>query len=91
MKGFITVNKSTLIPTDIFDLRSLLKENVVQVLRKQGYVGSLELEVFVDEGTVSVEGNLPSYYLRQTAVACIKRVTGVQCVIDRITVRRTPR
>ena len=45
------------------------------------------MEIDACNGVVTVEGAARSYYERQVAVACIKRVAGVQQVVDRIRVR----
>lgn len=65
-----------------------LRNNVVSALRQKGYRHHRMLEINIDHGTVIVEGILPTYFLRQIAVECIKRVTGVVRVVDRIQVVR---
>lgn len=63
-----------------------LRCNVVCALCRKGYPHHRTLEITNDQGTVTVQGIVPTYYLRQVAIECIKRVTGVVKVIDRIQV-----
>jgi len=46
------------------------------------------LTISVDGCAVTVEGVLPTWFMRQVALECIKRVAGVAEVIDRIQVVR---
>lgn len=48
------------------------------------------LAMSVERGVVVVQGRVPTYYLRQVAVECIKRVAGVTQVIDWIEVVYVP-
>lgn len=48
---------------------------------------SQPMEIDARDGVVTVEGAVRSYYERQVAVACVRRVAGVQQVVDRIHVR----
>ena len=63
-----------------------LRNNVESALRQKGYPHHRTLSINIDHGTVIVEGILPTFFLRQIAVECIKRVTGVVGVVDRIRV-----
>lgn len=45
------------------------------------------LKIIADDGTVFAEGILSTWFMRQVALECIKRVAGVNGVIDRIQVR----
>ncbi|QDU29266.1 BON domain protein [Anatilimnocola aggregata] len=49
------------------------------------------LEVSVERGVAVVQGQVPTFYLRQVAVECIKRVAGVTQVVDLIQVADEPR
>ena len=60
-----------------------LCENVVSSLGQTGYMEHRSLRIRVDDGTVIVEGILPIWFMRQVALECIKRVAGVNGVIDR--------
>jgi osmotically-inducible protein OsmY len=48
---------------------------------------SQPMEIDARDGVVTVEGAVRSYYERQVAVACVRRVAGVLQVVDRIHVR----
>lgn len=63
-----------------------LHQAVIAALDQRGYPHHRMLEINIDHGTVTVEGVLPTYYLRQVALECIKKVTGVTEVVDRIQV-----
>ena len=65
-----------------------LRNNVASALRQKGYPHHRALEITIDHGTVTVEGSVSTWYLRQIASECIKRVTGVVRVVDRIRVIR---
>jgi osmotically-inducible protein OsmY len=42
------------------------------------------VSVRANDGIVELAGVVPSFYLRQLAIACARRVAGVQAVIDQI-------
>jgi osmotically-inducible protein OsmY len=44
------------------------------------------IEVAVRNGIAIIEGTVGSYYERQVAVACVKRVAGVRIVTDLIVI-----
>jgi osmotically-inducible protein OsmY len=44
------------------------------------------LRVSEEEGTVTLEGEVSSYYERQVAVECTRHVPGVLGIVDQITV-----
>ncbi len=67
-----------------------LCEAVVSSLGQTGYVQHRSLRIRADDGTVIVEGILPTWFMRQVALECIKRVAGVNGVVDRIQVRTDP-
>lgn len=69
-------------------LEDNLHHAVVSTLHQTGYFQHQTLDITVDHGTVIVEGRVPTWYLRQIALECIKRVTGVVGVVDRIRVVR---
>ena len=69
-------------------LENNLRDNVVSTLHQSGYQQHRTLEITVDHGTVIVNGFVPTWYLRQIALECIKRVAGVTGVVDRIRVAR---
>lgn len=63
-----------------------LRHDVVTALHQTGYYQHRKLDIDVNHGTVIVKGNVPTWYLRQIALECIRRVTGVVRVVDRIRV-----
>ena len=70
------------------DFHCELLQRVKGFLHQRGYAPHRTLEISVELGVVVVQGRVPSYYLRQIAVECIKRVAGVTRVLDRIEVDR---
>ena len=44
------------------------------------------IHVEVEEGLVTIGGIVSSYYDRQLAVACVRRVAGVRQIVDKIRV-----
>ncbi len=74
--------------SEAFDI-GLLKQ-VRDCLHRKGYTPHLLLEFSVERGVVLVQGRVPTYYLRQVAVECIKRLVGVSQVIDLIEVTDRP-
>ncbi|MBM3272794.1 BON domain-containing protein [Candidatus Kaiserbacteria bacterium] len=59
-------------------------------LHQRGYGPHRTLAITVERGVVLVRGRVPTYYLRQVAVECIRRVAGVNQFIDRIEVVYRP-
>ena len=49
------------------------------------------VQIDVQSGIVTIEGIARSYYERQMALACVRRVAGVRQVVDRIVVHESPR
>lgn len=45
------------------------------------------IDAMVDDGTVTLRGELPTFFLRQLAIERTRRVAGVRLLIDRIEVR----
>lgn len=64
---------------------------VKSFLHQRGYRPHRTLEIRVERGVVVVQGRVSTFYLRQIAGACIKRVAGVTQVIDLIEVADDPR
>jgi hypothetical protein len=63
-----------------------LLQRVKGYLYQRGYGPHRTLEISVERGVVVVQGRVPTFYLRQIAVECIKRVAGVTQVVDLIAV-----
>lgn len=77
--------------TDSFDADRDLLQRVKNFICQRGYGPHRTLEIAVERGVVVVQGRVPTFYLRQIAVECVKRVAGVIHVIDRIEVGNDPR
>lgn len=69
--------------------RELLQQ-VKSSLHHLGYRSIRTLEIQIERGTAVLQGRVPTVYLRQIAVECVKRVTGVTQIIDRIDVVYLP-
>ena len=67
-----------------------LVQRVKRFLHQKGYAPHQMLEISVERGTVVVQGRVPTFYLRQIAVECIKRVAGVTPIVDLIDVVDRP-
>lgn len=67
-----------------------LLQRVKGFLHQRGYSPHRTLALSIERGVVVVQGRVPTYYLRQVAVECIKRVAGVTQVLDRIEVVYVP-
>jgi len=59
-------------------------------LQHRGYWSIRSLEIRVKQGIAVVQGQVPTFYMRQIAVECIKCVGGVTKIIDRIDVVYIP-
>jgi hypothetical protein len=44
------------------------------------------LKLSIEQGIVVVQGRMPTFYLRQVALECVKRVAGVTQIVDLIEV-----
>jgi len=58
----------------------LLQEQIEQALRATGYQSLRLVEFVVAEGLVVLRGTLPSYYMKQLALAAVLAVQGVVAV-----------
>lgn len=67
-----------------------LRQRVKAHLHQCGYGPHKSLEVYAERGVVVVQGWVPTFYLRQIAIECIKRVEGVAHVVDLINVMDGP-
>jgi osmotically-inducible protein OsmY len=61
-----------------------LRQRVCRCLAHSGHHPARSLDVRASGGTVTLRGNVPTYYVRQLAIACVQRVAGVRCVVDEI-------
>jgi osmotically-inducible protein OsmY len=69
--------------------RELLQQ-VKSSLHHRGCRSVRILEIKIERGTAVLLGRVPTFYMRQIAVECVKRVTGVTQIIDRIDVMYLP-
>jgi hypothetical protein len=67
-----------------------LLQQVKSSLHHRGYRSVRTLEIQIERGTAVLQGRVPTFYMRQIAVECVKRVTGVTQIIDRIDVVYLP-
>ncbi len=65
-----------------------LHHRVVRTLHQRGYGKHQALNISVEHATVTVEGFVPTWHQRQIAVECVRRVVGVNRVVDRLQVVR---
>jgi osmotically-inducible protein OsmY len=63
-----------------------LRRRAILSLGRAGFSSLSRLEVHAGNGTVTLRGAVPTYYLRQLAVAGAKQVAGVRQVVDEISV-----
>jgi hypothetical protein len=62
----------------------LAKRVRIFLVNSRGELGGLEVQV--QDGVVTLAGSVPTFYLRQLATACARRVAGVRNIIDGIEV-----
>jgi osmotically-inducible protein OsmY len=55
-------------------------------LNELGYARHRTLEVSVEQSVVKLQGKVPTFHLRQLAIACVLRVTGGCQLVDSIDV-----
>ncbi len=63
-----------------------LLQRVTSSLARQNYGAHHTLRIDVRDGVVRVCGRVPSFYMRQVAVECIRRVPGVSRLEDHMEV-----
>lgn len=61
--------------------------NKVQLYLTQLRVELCRVKVECRDGAVRLKGTVPSYYLRQLAIAGVKRVAGVRTISDELLVQ----
>ncbi len=59
---------------------------VQQQLQQSGYVELRAIDCNVSAGTVQLNGQLPSFYLKQTAQELVRRVAGVRGIRNHVQV-----
>ena len=65
-----------------FDPDKDLRLRVLLFLAQKGHPPLRKLAVEAHAGVVTIRGVLPTFYLRQQAIACAQHVAGVLSVID---------
>lgn len=68
-----------------------LTDRVVRALRQSGFAALRRLECEVVGSVVWLRGDVPTFYTRQVALDLVRRVRGVERVIDQIEVRAPKR
>ncbi len=63
-----------------------LMARIKRVLRSSGYASLIQIRVVVDQGHVSLEGEVPTYFLKQMAQSQILSVEGVRSVKNTLVV-----
>lgn len=87
-RGDFAMQSRNLLPCEELDCD--LVQRVKRFLHQKGHAPHRTLEISVERGKVVVQGRVPTFYLRQIAVECIKRVGGVTQIVDRIDVVDRP-
>lgn len=77
---------------EIFTTYSPLSDDSSLARRVKNYLigykmpGLRDVEVEADNGTVTLRGQVHSYYQRQLAIHCCRRVAGVNQLVDELEV-----
>lgn len=61
-----------------------LQQRVVMYLAHADHRSMRSLAVTARNGVVTLCGTVPTFYVRQLAIACASRVAGVRVVIDQV-------
>jgi len=64
-----------------------LQQRVLMYLTTADHISVRSLAVSAHSGIVTLCGTVPTFYVRQLAIACAGRVAGVRAIIDRIEAR----
>lgn len=63
-----------------------LKQRIVGYLQQKGYPAIRELTISTDNGLVTLQGKLNSFYEKQLCLSTCQRVAGVVRIIDEMEV-----
>lgn len=63
-----------------------LMARIKRVLRRSGYASLIQIRVIVEQGHVSLEGEVPTYFLKQMAQSQILSVEGVRSLKNALVV-----
>lgn len=64
-----------------------LRLRIVGFLRQQGVSSWRRLNIEVNDGMVTLDGTVPSFYERQLCISCCQRVAGVVRLVDNLQVQ----
>jgi osmotically-inducible protein OsmY len=64
-----------------------IKKDVLSELKYEPSVKATDIGVLVKEGTVTLNGEVPSYFEKWDAIRAAKRVAGVRAIADEIDVK----
>jgi osmotically-inducible protein OsmY len=80
MPTILTTKKTTLIEgaERIAALDRLIVDNVQRALRASGYGQLLKLKAFCEHGRVTLQGCVPTYYLKQVAQSVLRSIDGIR-------------
>ncbi len=62
------------------------QQQIEELLRDQQYQGLKNVLISSDRGTVTLQGRVSSFYLRQICIRCCQQVVGVFQINDRLEV-----
>lgn len=65
-----------------------LMARIRRALRNSGYAPLSRVRVVVDQGTVFLEGEVPTYFLKQVAQTRVLSVDGVKALTNELVVER---
>lgn len=66
---------------------NLLEHNVQKTIHSQGFARMKDIMVVADEATITLTGEVESFFLKQLAQEVTKNVPGVDCIVNEIEVK----
>lgn len=93
VKGWGTVGSfsdSHVMRVDEVPAAARLQQELYAVLWRTGYRVHRQLQLTVNDHVVFLSGSLPSFYMRQVAIECIKAHAGNRRIVDAIVVDHHP-
>ena len=64
----------------------MVEEEVRNALEQSGYAAIRNIVFDLDDGELTLRGQVPSYYMKQIAVAAVAKVAGVTLIYNRLKV-----
>lgn len=64
----------------------MVEEEVRTALEQSGYAAIRNLSFDLDDGELTLRGQVPSYYMKQIAVTTVAKVAGVTLIYNRLKV-----